>query len=774
MHPLWKDVGDWFRTDPGVLTRLTELVAQGHICRLTEMAGVSRLQFRHDRVLEYHLSQAASGMLIGERDDNEAVADPFFTTFVGRAIARTELPSGVLERVRLQNPVSLIAAVPYLTTSPSTYADGVVQLARSWLSQSGNYPDSMRYYGLWVLARANSPRVLDVTEGTPKNQRMWEARLRNGDASAGALALSREFFPAVRFSWLESLIEEARMHHGNSLSEHLRVLLGSTSLSDQQRYGALCLAGYLGDPTMASDVGLAWENAGDKPAALLAALWAGLRCAGNRPTEVVGPMMPHILTLQHDELGRSESQLLSILRKLRSASRHGFGEPVLTYLVQLGTEREEFRRIVALIVEHIDHPVTIRYVVRLLGEAEHSAREAGGFSSWAISWRDSWTRRESGLSGCLSSDSIATLRSLWADEQSPEWLQDYAFAVWATHIDNLAELAVVKPGMRQYESAVWQRAVRGDRSVAGYVRDKLGMDYRWFHVIHHIWDNKFEMNMDAALGGIATSNSSNVDLRSNDRFELGELLRDIPADVAERLLAKHWTGLNRSGLFIQAALYHGTAKCLELAAESLTQHEQNVDTLKYIGSFFGFNTERLRDRLTDHHLGVLLPYLGQLDDVCIGEMLDYCHQFDHWEWAKCHLEPEMRRRVSMAKPEFGNVIPYIVRITRRWFPTDDELLEELDRLEQIQTRTRPGHLSHWWDAFVERGDPEERASRLLFAWLAQIPSPSRFTAAAGLIRDRGKRQDLELLLMLNPAGEDPEAERAAADAEFGVRRRSLD
>lgn len=140
-----------------------------------------------------------------------------------------------------------------LHASRSTYADEVVHLARAWLRDPGDFPVSMRYDAWWILAGASSPRVLDVTEGIAGNRWVWEARLRNGDAVAGALALSTDCFPAVRYAWLESLIEEARTHHGAGLTEQLRTFLRSRSLSDEHRYGALCLAGYLGDPGLAAD-----------------------------------------------------------------------------------------------------------------------------------------------------------------------------------------------------------------------------------------------------------------------------------------------------------------------------------------------------------------------------------------------------------------------------------------------------------------------------------------------------------------------------------------
>ena len=437
LYPRWAEVKGWFQAEPAIRSRLAELAAQGHVCRLTEAVGVLRLEFRHDRILEYCLSQAIARILLVEAEDHEEVTDPFFITFVGRAIARANLPDAVLEWIRQRNPAALVAAVPYLTAAESGYADAVVQLSRDWLAQPGDCPASMRYDALGTLARSSSARVLDVTEGMPGNQRVWEARLRNGDASAGAWALSGRFYPAVRYSWLESLIEQAQTHHGSPLTEGLRVLLRSPEFQGPGRFGALCLAGYLGDPGLAADVKIAWETARDGREVLQAALWAGFRCAGNSTDELLGPIMPYILFLQHDDSGQRVDERGSLLQELGFASRHSFGEPVLAYLAGLGTARTDFRWIVAAILDDVDHPVAIRYVVRLLAEAKHKAELVGGFSPWALSWGDRWKRKDKENDNRLSAGSVAALRSLWADEQSTEWLQKYAFSLWARHAPSM-------------------------------------------------------------------------------------------------------------------------------------------------------------------------------------------------------------------------------------------------------------------------------------------------------------------------------------------------
>src|SRR5262249_61234797 len=89
---------------------------------------------------------------------------------------------------------------------------------------------------------------------------------------------------------------------------------------------------------------------------------------------------------------------------------------------------------------------------------------------------------------------------------------------------------------------------------------------------------------------------------SNHHFVLSELLRDVPTDVAERLLLKHWTGLGQLPLFIQAALYHGSQQTRELAAEALAHVDEGVDPFKQLDSVFGFFTQGLMHRLNGCHL----------------------------------------------------------------------------------------------------------------------------------------------------------------------------
>jgi hypothetical protein len=180
------------------------------------------------------------------------------------------------------------------------------------------------------------------------------------------------------------------------------------------------------------------------------------------------------------------------------------------------------------------------------------------------------------------------------------------------------------------------------------------------------------------------------------------------------------------------------------------------------------------ERLTERHLTILLPYLDRLSDHCLWAMIEFCRRSGCWNWAVQNLEPECRRRAQAASPDPDGGPPFIVRQTRHWFPTDEELLDDLDQIEKQDPRYHEGRLLVWWDHSVERWDPAERPPRLLGQWLRRAPSLSRFKAVSVALRARGARRDLALVRENQVEAACGQGESILADVEFAVRRRSLD
>lgn len=289
-----------------------------------------------------------------------------------------------------------------------------------------------------------------------------------------------------------------------------------------------------------------------------------------------------------------------------------------------------------------------------------------------------------------------------------------------------------------------------------------------------IWTPQFEPAVDAALIELGTDPRFQSSPWSDAHYHLSHVLRDLPTEAAERFLEKHWHNLGAVALLIQAALYHGTEKCRALAAESLGLADAEQEPFDHIGSFFGFFTRGLMDRLTIRHLETLRPYLDRIGDICISEMIEFCHRLDHWDWALRNLQPVCRRRSQAITADPDGDSPYIVRITKHWFASDQELLSDLDALEREDPCTYSARLWEWWQRFLERGDSRSRASRLLKLRLEWSPSLGRFTTVCLALRDHGSRQDLAILRNCKLDPRPDKCESILADVEFAVMSRSLD
>ncbi len=261
---------------------------------------------------------------------------------------------------------------------------------------------------------------------------------------------------------------------------------------------------------------------------------------------------------------------------------------------------------------------------------------------------------------------------------------------------------------------------------------------------------------------------------SNEHYGLAQLLRDIPVETAERLLIRHWAGLKSVPLFIQAALYIGTDGCRALVPRSAAGNRSRADSFKHISSFFGFQESGLSDRITIRHLETLLPYLSQLDDIAIGSIAVHCRRFGQWDWAVQYIQPELRRRAQTAPRKLDDHPPYVVRMALHLFPTDEELVAELDRIEQEQQSRHRGSLSVFWENSIERGDDPNRPIKVLEDWVRRSPTSDRVRIAAMAVAGQGKRSDIQIVRRYYDPTTHCELAPCIADMEYAVRRRSLE
>jgi hypothetical protein len=766
LYPKWAELEGWFNSRQQIPALIGQLAAKGAICRISDEGGSNEFQFRHDRILEYHLRESLSEMLAQDPPD-DSVWDPFFVPYMGWALAIGKVASKLLDLVVEKNPVALIAAVEHLPTVRSEGTDGILAKAWNWLGSASGALPSIRDDAYDLLANIESPYLLALTEGLGNDRRLLFGRLRNGEAPSGALALSERFFPAVRHQWLETLIHRAKSRHHVRLVSGLGEILRRRDLADPVRSGALSLAGYLGDDSLASAVKEAWNNAPDRNRFLVETLWAGLRCCNVDPEEVLNPLFTAILELKDDGKVGFLSDRQNLLQELQFTARHGFSDTVVTFLTKLGRS-EEYERIVVAILDRVTRPAAVDFVVRSMALVRHCAEERGGFFPWKPSWADR-LRSAEGERTALPAASKEALRTLWQDEGNPDWLRKYALEVWANVGWELSYVQSIPETSPLHDAAVRYRAERGDLTVVAQVVREIDGKTWWLQLLPQIWCRETAAVLDCHL----TLAESDKDTESNGGYLLAQALRDIPVLDAERLLLKHWPGLRRNPRFIQAALYLSTVDSRSRAYESIRELGADAKVFQVISMYFGFMTTGLCDRLSIRHLESLRPYISRLDGMCIGDIVEFCRRHGYWDWAIEVLRPECSRRAKAAQTRERNKFDADPHLSRRHFPTDENLLEGLESLEKNEYQPVTGHVWFWFEQFSERGDSPDRAFQLAERWLQSVPSLERFTIVATLIKLVGTRQHLSILETCVPVCNTREAAPIIADVSYAVRRRSL-
>ena len=412
-HPTWSEIERWFPQNAFTLQHLDSLAGQGHICRIRERDGDRVIEFRHDRLLESCISTALETILRGPATGWSPAFDPYYTPYLGRCLARSQFDSKVLDRVIQECPAAFVASLRFLPASSGDHARQLVSRVAAWLPQCRRSAAAMRH-AVQLLREAATPFTIEVTDSIKDALSLWDARLRCGDAYAGALSLSRDFLPGSNSLWFEQLLEEAYAHHRDQLVDGLvNIFRGERNAAILK--GALILAGYLSDAELSSAISTLWQQASEegKKSILLPALWATLRCTGSQPRAALSPILESILLL--DDRTEDPSRLsvrARLLSEISPAGRHGYSVPVLQQLIEIGDDAR-FESVIIAILERVDDPIAIRFMVTKLAWWSEQAHQAKSFSHYADTWRENWEGKHGGSP--INVESLAEMRLLWED-----------------------------------------------------------------------------------------------------------------------------------------------------------------------------------------------------------------------------------------------------------------------------------------------------------------------------------------------------------------------
>jgi hypothetical protein len=757
LHPSWTELQEWFAGDTMTLVHLGHIATHGHFCRLAKRGAHDIFEFRHDRILEHQLSEAMAVLMAGDADLRQ-LFDPFLTLVIGRAVTLREQSDHVLELVTSLLPCSLLAAFAYLAGGETVISERLCRRARGFLVAIDNAPDSIREDGFALLANTDSQHILPITADIASKRDVRYARMRNGDAAAGAAILSEKFFPSVNYPWLENLIAQAFARHGQEMLDQLSELLTAPTVPSDIKEGALTLAGYLADARMDAAILSAWRFLAGSSEFVLPGLWAAIRCTAEGSTALLDAIMPAIFSVSDEKQAGGWSDRREIFQELQHSIRHGIAPAVISALRALAERDERYRDFVFGLFCEIDHPIALEFVIRRVAKAAAKPVEAGHISG-AYIWETQW-RSKGGIEyRPMPSSCVDELQRLWQPD-NPEWLRKYAFRIWIRFCGDRLWTVDLPEDLSSSEEAISERTMHGDRRVIGAVLQAITAKPHWIHLVRYFWSEDFEPVID-------------VGLKRGDSWSV-EVLRDIPEPVAERLIISNWQTVQELPKGIQAALYIARESTVLLASESLARESEPSNVLVHVDHYFGFMDSGYSDRLSHRHLNVLRPYLSFISTQGLSHIIAFCGRHGFKDWAELNLVQECRRRLSLGADETIAAENRVLSIELlRWFPTDEELLSQLDRIEaDVQDRDR-GSVWFWTQQFIERLDDLGRMARVLEEWLRMDPSVRRLRLAALAIRYQGPRHSLEVLRRFIESHPDLPVGDLYLDAQYAVMRRSL-
>ena len=761
IYPEWSEIRNWFSAEGDTLGAIRRLIGQGRIIRLGIGLARERLMYRHDRVRDHLLSQAIARLIISDRLTPELWAEPFYAEILGGALL--VLPKNAIDKVVIINPAALFAALQN-TRIDEIRRSSVIEAAKRWFQSPGfklEAFDQQRHHSMHFLARTDGAFTVDLAKAFPASFPKLEALVRNGDVRAGA-SLCATFDPSVNHPWRDRIIAHALSRHANFVPD-LAELICDNNLSPELLEGALNLAGEIGDPVLCNALAERW-SCGDEKSLSTGWLWASLRCCSP-----VGHSLANTLC---DLWAKLPIKIKHVADKVDSNPRWdiaGYSLPwafrrkpeqsAISFLVARAKRDRRLFEVLSSILAKVDSPDAVLYSVALAAKISRRVEKNGGINLFTNNILDAWSPERHGRA--LSVQSRSTIELVWRNQRINRFERKSAFLVWSQTPtpEELATFSTFENDPVLADIALRARLALSDQSAVPLLRNRIWSDkhgkYWWQNArriglagLHEDIHRYFDERRSGHMGDGNNSDSDHI---------VSELLMDARDEFAAQAIVANWEQLEKSPLFVQAALYLATPDTVLLARSAIVKSGYDKKMMQFIDMRWGIKHNG-RMGVTDRiQLQVLEPYYGLMDAMPIISFFEAANELGELEWREKHLDP------LVAKLGYG----YCTSDKESLFASLDNELSNYNRLDRPRLA-----IYHWF----KRREKELRKRKELLAiiseWTFLRASEPAVALLCSALLHFGDRSDLDLLSSI-PDVLQASCSEMVKDCIYGVKKRSL-
>ena len=127
IDPQWHNISEWTNIQGEPLRLIGRIAHDGELIRLTTSTVNPRLVFRHDRVRDWLLADAAAELERRNALRAFIVAEPYYAEVIGTVLVSSSPGPNFLRRVAEGNPLALFHALRLVGDATQSSYDAILQ-----------------------------------------------------------------------------------------------------------------------------------------------------------------------------------------------------------------------------------------------------------------------------------------------------------------------------------------------------------------------------------------------------------------------------------------------------------------------------------------------------------------------------------------------------------------------------------------------------------------------------------------------------------------------